>query len=82
MPAGIVAVFPAVQSLAAAFPQAAPKGEEGIAPENSDVCPDSDHMHWLVRANILVRVKFDPKLGPDGNPFVAEARVDLLKLAA
>ena len=64
------------------FPQAAAKGEEGIASENSDVCPDSDHMHWLVRANVVVGVKFDPKLGADRDPFVAEARADLLRVAA
>lgn len=80
-PSAIVAVFPSAKSLAAAFPQAAAKGEEGIASENSDVCPDSDHMHWLARANVLVGVKFDSKLGADGDPVVAEARADLLKLA-
>jgi hypothetical protein len=81
-PDAIVAVFPSPQALAAAAPDAAADGETKKAPGGTTNCQGQgpDQVYWLARANVLVGVMYDPAVGIDASPAVAQAWADIRKL--
>jgi hypothetical protein len=84
---GVIAIFPSVEALAAAAPDAAARGESEAVPAGHqwDCAYNGIYtrrVHWLARANVLMGVNYDVNLGLRADPFVAEARRQLQKLPA
>jgi len=84
---GVIAIFPSVEALALAAPDAAARSESEAVPtgHRSDCAYNGIYVlrvHWLARANVLMGLYYDTSLGPQADPFVAEARSQLKRLPA
>lgn len=84
---GVIAIFPSVEALAVAAPDAAARGESEAVPTGHqwDCAYNgiySTRVYWLARANVLMGVRYDTSLGPGADPFVVEARSELQRLPA
>jgi hypothetical protein len=84
---GVIAVFPSVEALAIAAPDAAARGESEAVPTGHqwDCAYNgiySTRVYWLARANVLIGVHYDTTLGPHSDPFVVEARSQMQRLPA
>jgi hypothetical protein len=80
---GIVAIFPSREAVQRLAPAAAAAGESDTLPAGV-TCPHdpSTHIHWLVRANVVVGVQYDhdPSIGFEYDPWVQFARQALGRL--
>ena len=82
---GVIAIFPSIEALAVAAPDAAARGESEAVPTGHqwDCAYNGIYtrrVHWLARANVLMGVNYDLNLGLQVDPFVAEARRQLQRL--